>query len=168
MNALSLPTFSLISLSSPPTPPFHSTRCQFSVIQFPKLGFCSLKSLPTKFPPSFKSPNSTPSVESEISDAEDDEETEDFDDDDEAAFEYVEVSDSEDEDGAQTQAEEELSPTPFWIPNEPKFRRVQKLCDEVREFSAGIIDADELASIYDFPIDRFQVPFFLGGKNLNY
>ncbi|KAJ8424811.1 hypothetical protein Cgig2_013006 [Carnegiea gigantea] len=169
MNALSLPTFSHISLSSPPILPFPSTRCQFSVIQFPELGFCSLKSLPTKFPPSFKSPNSTPSVENQISDAEDDEETEDFDDDDEAAFEYVEVSDSEDEDGAQTQAEEELSAPPFWIPNEPKFQRVQKLCDEVREFSAGIIDADELASIYDFRIDRFQrsaIKAFLGGSSV--
>lgn len=107
----------------------------------------------------------------------DDEETEDFDDDDEAAFEYVEVSgetaevadDSEDEDGAQTQAEEELSAPPFWISNEPKFQRVQKLCDEVREFSAGIIDADELASIYDFRIDRFQqsaIKAFLRGSSV--
>ena len=160
MNALSLSTSSPLSLFSSSRPPASSTRYQFSLIQFPKLGSRSLKLPRTQFRPSFKSPN-------QLSAADDEEETEEFDDDDEAADEYVEVSgeemdiddDLEDEDGAETQVEEELS-TSFWSSNESKFQRVKKLCDTVRELGAGIIDADELAYIYDFRIDKFQVPFF--------
>ncbi|PKI46394.1 hypothetical protein CRG98_033232 [Punica granatum] len=37
-----------------------------------------------------------------------------------------------------------------------KVQRVEKLCSEVREFGAELIDVDELASIYDFRIDKFQ------------
>ena len=38
-----------------------------------------------------------------------------------------------------------------------KWQRVDKLCNEVREFGADLIDVDELASVYDFRIDKFQV-----------
>ena len=38
-----------------------------------------------------------------------------------------------------------------------KWQRVEKLCNEVREFGEEIIDVDELASVYDFRIDKFQV-----------
>lgn len=40
---------------------------------------------------------------------------------------------------------------------EHKWQRIERLLSEVREFGAGIIDFEELASIYDFPIDKFQV-----------
>jgi hypothetical protein len=40
---------------------------------------------------------------------------------------------------------------------EYKSRRVTKLVAEVREFGEDIIDYNELAGIYDFPIDKFQV-----------
>jgi hypothetical protein len=42
-----------------------------------------------------------------------------------------------------------------------KWQRVEKLCNEVKEFGVGIIDYDELASVYDFRIDKFQVRYFL-------
>jgi hypothetical protein len=35
---------------------------------------------------------------------------------------------------------------------------VSKLVTEVREFGEDMIDYNELAGIYDFPIDKFQVP----------
>ncbi|KAG5117370.1 hypothetical protein JHK84_043483 [Glycine max] len=37
-----------------------------------------------------------------------------------------------------------------------KWQRVDKLCNEVMEFGADLIDVDELASVYDFRIDKFQ------------
>jgi hypothetical protein len=43
---------------------------------------------------------------------------------------------------------------------EYKSRRVAKLVAEVREFGEDIIDYNELAGIYDFPIDKFQVSFW--------
>lgn len=42
---------------------------------------------------------------------------------------------------------------------EYKSRRVAKLVTEAREFGEDIIDYNELAGIYDFPIDKFQVIF---------
>ncbi|KAF1873081.1 hypothetical protein Lal_00016202 [Lupinus albus] len=50
-----------------------------------------------------------------------------------------------------------------------KWQRVEKLCNEVREFGANIIDADELASVYDFRIDKFQrlaIQAFLRGSSV--
>ncbi|KAK4771797.1 hypothetical protein SAY86_013572 [Trapa natans] len=44
----------------------------------------------------------------------------------------------------------------------PKIQRVEKLCSEVRSFGAEIIDVDELASIYNIRIDKFQTIFSLG------
>jgi hypothetical protein len=43
---------------------------------------------------------------------------------------------------------------------EYKSRRVAKLVAEVREFGEDVIDYNELAGIYDFPIDKFQVSFW--------
>lgn len=50
-----------------------------------------------------------------------------------------------------------------------KWQRVEKLCNEVREFGVGIIDVDELASVYDFRIDKFQrqaIQAFLRGSSV--
>lgn len=151
-------TFTPLSLSSfTLLPSSHSS----STIQYSKLGFCSPKLLRiSQFHPSFQSPNSLSSVENQLSDADEDE----FDDeDDEAAEEYDEISgdvtgisgDLEEDDEVDTQ-EAELNAS-FWSSNDSKLERVQKLCDEVKEFGSGFIDVDELASIYDFRIDKFQV-----------
>lgn len=44
-------------------------------------------------------------------------------------------------------------------PEEFKWQRVEKLCGEVKVFGEEMIDDHELASIYDFRIDKFQVNF---------
>ncbi|XP_039773145.1 DExH-box ATP-dependent RNA helicase DExH15 chloroplastic [Panicum virgatum] len=52
---------------------------------------------------------------------------------------------------------------------EYKSRRVAKLVAEVREFGEDIIDYNELAGIYDFPIDKFQrlaIQAFLRGSSV--
>ncbi|GJM86785.1 hypothetical protein PR202_ga02677 [Eleusine coracana subsp. coracana] len=52
---------------------------------------------------------------------------------------------------------------------EYKSRRVAKLVTEVREFGEAIIDYNELAGIYDFPIDKFQrlaIQAFLRGSSV--
>ncbi|KAK3159048.1 hypothetical protein QOZ80_2AG0145010 [Eleusine coracana subsp. coracana] len=52
---------------------------------------------------------------------------------------------------------------------EYKSRRVAKLVTEVREFGEDIIDYNELAGIYDFPIDKFQrlaIQAFLRGSSV--
>ncbi|KAJ6771272.1 ATP-DEPENDENT RNA AND DNA HELICASE [Salix koriyanagi] len=52
---------------------------------------------------------------------------------------------------------------------ESKWQRVEKLCNEVKEFGNEIIDANELASIYDFRIDKFQrlaIEAFLKGSSV--
>ncbi|KMT07198.1 hypothetical protein BVRB_6g155210 [Beta vulgaris subsp. vulgaris] len=163
-------TFTPLSLSSfTLLPSSHSS----STIQFSKLGFCSPKLLRiSQFHPSFQSPNSLSSVENQLSDADEDE----FDDeDDEAAEEYDEISgdvsetsgDLEEDDEVDTQ-EAELNAS-FWSSNDSKLERVQKLCDEVKEFGSGFIDVDELASIYDFRIDKFQrlaIKAFLRGSSV--
>ena len=46
-----------------------------------------------------------------------------------------------------------------------KSQQVAKLVAEVREFGDDIIDYNELAGIYDFPIDKFQVPDSRGRAN---
>ncbi|KAA8529503.1 hypothetical protein F0562_033698 [Nyssa sinensis] len=50
-----------------------------------------------------------------------------------------------------------------------KWQRVERLRNEVREFGEEIIDAEELASIYDFRIDKFQrlaIQAFLRGSSV--
>lgn len=41
-----------------------------------------------------------------------------------------------------------------------KWQRVERIRNEVREFGEEIIDVEELASIYNFRIDKFQVFLF--------
>lgn len=48
---------------------------------------------------------------------------------------------------------------PSTRPEEFKWQRVEKLCGEVKVFGEEMIDDHELASIYDFRIDKFQVNF---------
>ncbi|KAK8967906.1 hypothetical protein KSP40_PGU005431 [Platanthera guangdongensis] len=52
---------------------------------------------------------------------------------------------------------------------EHKRQRVERLIAEVREFGEEIIDIEELAGIYDFPIDKFQrlaIQAFLRGSSV--
>ncbi|KAL9226282.1 hypothetical protein vseg_002113 [Gypsophila vaccaria] len=130
-----------------------------------KLGFHSLK--PPRFSSQFR-----PSFKPHLSDADEDEDFDDGDDDDGAAAEYDAVdggddgvdSDEEDDDGEA----EELSSS-FWRSDETKYERVEKLCSEVREFGAGLIDVDELSSLYNFRIDKFQrlaIEAFLRGSSV--
>lgn len=40
-----------------------------------------------------------------------------------------------------------------------KWQRIERIRNDVREYGDGIIDVDELASVYNFRIDKFQVTF---------
>ncbi|XP_057542956.1 DExH-box ATP-dependent RNA helicase DExH15 chloroplastic [Amaranthus tricolor] len=165
MNTLLLP----LSLSSFTLLFPHSS----STLKFPKLGLYSLN-LPrnSQFQTLYNSSKSLSSVENQLSDAEEDE----FDDDDdEAAEEYDEDSgdateisgELEEEDELEIQDEELIASS--WSTNDTKLQRVQKFCDEVREFGAGIIDVNELTSIYDFRVDKFQrlaIKAFLRGSSV--
>ncbi|KAJ6801389.1 DExH-box ATP-dependent RNA helicase DExH15 chloroplastic isoform X1 [Iris pallida] len=110
-------------------------------------------------------------------DEEDEEEEEDDDDEAEAAEEYDLVdglSEEEEEDGEEKEEEEEegdgaaaeSAAPPF---EEHKWQRVARLLEHVREFGEDIIDFQELASIYDFSIDKFQrlaIQSFLRGSSV--
>ncbi|CAK9308574.1 unnamed protein product [Citrullus colocynthis] len=126
---------------------------------------------PFRFRPSFQSPRSIFSQKSQLSDVDEDEdEDEDEDDDDDVAAEEY------DSDALgileQSYEEVELSMEATEIstaPEEFKWQRVEKLLGEVKEFGEGIIDVDELASVYNFRIDKFQrlaIQAFLRGSSV--
>ncbi|URE34606.1 DSHCT (NUC185) domain [Musa troglodytarum] len=101
-------------------------------------------------------------IKEQLSDTDEDE---DDDDDDEAtAMEYddgllADVDQEEEErEGETAQLEAEAGPSAKF--EEHKWERVTRLLAEVREFGEEIIDYEELAGIYDFPIDKFQVPLW--------
>lgn len=124
----------------------------------PRLTYTSLH-----FQVSYRSRKSVYSVESKLSVADD--EDEDDDDDEEAADEYdEEVSGEISDENLQTEDELEIDSDPNPAPirrEEFKWQRVEKLCNEVKEFGDEMLDVNELASIYDFRIDKFQVQHFL-------
>lgn len=134
------------------------------------LGFCSPKLLGTlpQSRSSIKSPSSLYPAEPQISDADDYED--DDEDDDVAADEYYDISGDvlegveQSDDETETPIAATEAPT---LHEESKWQRVEKLCNEVRDFGEYIIDADELASIYDFRIDKFQVYFYANIQILN-
>ncbi|KAG5067984.1 hypothetical protein JHK85_000361 [Glycine max] len=125
-----------------------TTTLSFSLLRPRSLPF------PLKFHASFsfKSPTSTlrafsDAEEDEEDDEEDDEEEDqDHDQDNVSADEYDDVLGEASDDEADV-----FSPHDGF-----KWQRVDKLCNEVREFGADLIDVDELASVYDFRIDKFQ------------
>jgi len=138
--------------------PHHHT---FSLFQTPTTFSFSFSLLPNrslKFPLSFSFKSPPSPIRNFNADEDDDEEEEIDDDEDEeeediAADEYDEVvvsGEASDEDEVEV---EELARYDDGF----KWQRVEKLCNEVREFGVGIIDVDELASVYDFRIDKFQV-----------
>ncbi|KAG5522334.1 hypothetical protein RHGRI_034500 [Rhododendron griersonianum] len=183
MNALSTLSPPHISAFHPnKTSPFlHPTKTPTQTIVQPLLGFCSLKPLRTStpnhsphFPASYKFPRSLFPSEPQLSD---DFEDEDDGDDEEAADEYDDVP-GEVLDGGELSEEDEVeSPVddddgalegkPVF--EEFKWQRVERVLNEVREFGEEIIDEDELASIYNFRIDKFQrlaIQAFLRGSSV--
>ncbi|KAF5746653.1 DEAD-box ATP-dependent RNA helicase ISE2 chloroplastic [Tripterygium wilfordii] len=170
-----------IHSSLPPSIALHSFTLKH-FFSFPhnrtirqNLGFCFLQSLRTNSPPlilSYKSRDSVFSAEPQLSD---DEDFDDDEDDDVAAEEYeYEDIDGEISDGIE-QNEDEISVAAEESPAtatryEPfKWQRVERIRNEFREFGEGIIDVDELASVYDFRVDKFQrlaIKAFLGGSSV--
>ncbi|WCJ21739.1 DExH-box ATP-dependent RNA helicase DExH15 chloroplastic [Euphorbia peplus] len=164
MNTLSI-------LSSPSISSFkRSSSSFFTIPSSSKLGFFFLNPpfSPHRFPVSFNSPRSPIPFESQLSDLEEEDDDDDDDNDDEEAaeeYDYVPelISDVTDE-------EPEISADE--VPTfrmESKWQRVDKIRTEVKQFGSDIIDVDELASIYDFRIDKFQrlaVEAFLNGSSV--
>lgn len=122
---------------------------------------------PPLFLVSYRSPASILPEDSQLSDADEDEYEDE--DDDLAADEYDDDDISgELSDGTELSDEESETPEEVDVEagagsffEKSKIQRVEKLCREVREFGDEVIDVDELASIYDFRIDKFQVHFRL-------
>lgn len=171
MNSLSsissLKTFSFFSLST--SKPSSSFKFH-SLSQ--TLDFCILKqlSLPNliQFQASYNGPKSVISAGPKFSAADGEEEeeidyNEDDDDDDEeeeVADEYDDISGGISDEFQQSEDEFETSVNSTDTSTrrgEFKWQRVEKLCNEVKEFGDELIDVDELASVYDFRIDKFQV-----------
>ncbi|XP_047324710.1 DExH-box ATP-dependent RNA helicase DExH15 chloroplastic [Impatiens glandulifera] len=151
------------------------------------LGFVFLRPSPTSsllFPPplrAFKFPRSIFPPEAQLSDGEDEEEDEDddedFETDDEAADEYEEVvgeaSDETERSGddvdSLTEDEDRDSSGGNSRLKEFRWQRVERIRNEVKEYGEEIIDVEELASVYDFRIDKFQrlaIQAFLRGSSV--
>nr|GMC88082.1 DExH-box ATP-dependent RNA helicase DExH15 chloroplastic isoform X1 [Ipomoea batatas] len=150
------------------------------------LGFCFIRPLQHS-PTVNKCPRSVLPVESQISDeGEDDEEEEDEEeeeeeedddaDDEEAAEEYGVISAEVSDGGEESEYESFDAANSIDVAREDKLKfeefkwqRVERICRDVREFGEGIIDANELASVYNFRIDKFQrlaIQAFLRGSSV--
>ncbi|KAI3467444.1 hypothetical protein Pfo_024107 [Paulownia fortunei] len=177
--------------------PFHSPFTIHSInklspfpllkpfIRFQPLQFFHSKNH-SHFTAPYKFPNSNFPVESSSQLSDDENETEfdeEDDEDDVAAEEYDAVSGEIGEDSEQEEDEqdddvsEESSGVGEKIGvsgSEPKYeefkwQRVERIRNEVREFGEEIIDVEELASIYNFRIDKFQrlaIQAFLRGSSV--
>ncbi|CAL0311939.1 unnamed protein product [Lupinus luteus] len=155
---------------------FPSTKTKPTSLSF--LSFSLLHNHSLHFPLSFSfnSPTSTFRTIQHDGDDDDDEDVAADDYEDEEEEEEYEVQD-DDDDGDDVAADdydegEASDGDAFDAPASDgafKWQRVEKLCNEVREFGANIIDADELASVYDFRIDKFQrlaIQAFLRGSSV--
>ncbi|XP_029118558.1 DExH-box ATP-dependent RNA helicase DExH15 chloroplastic isoform X2 [Elaeis guineensis] len=140
---------------------FRPMAAGASMVRFPLVPF-SGNPLRTGFP-----------TKKQFSDPED--EDEDEDDDEEAAEEYevdgflVEDSEEDEDRERETAQPAAAAAGPSPRSEEHKWQRIERLLAEVREFGEGIIDFEELAGIYDFPIDKFQhlaVQAFLRGSSI--
>lgn len=159
MNTLS----SLLSPLPNISPPKFSLLLLLPTSHTQTLGFRFPRPYPTqklhRFRAAYKFPNSIFPTESQLSESDDDD-----DDDEEAAEEYYEVSDEGEahEDEIDEQEEDdvvlETSKTGF---EEFKWQRVERVCNDVKLYGEDYITADELASVYDFRIDKFQVDSLL-------
>ena len=117
----------------------------------------------SRFAATHKFPNLVFPVGSSSQLSDDDIEVESDDDDEEeddvAAEEYDVVAGEISEQYGDEEDEEVLEATEGVGPRyeEFKWQRVERIRNEVREFGEDIIDVEELASVYDFRIDKFQV-----------
>ncbi|CAN8235851.1 unnamed protein product [Cochlearia groenlandica] len=110
------------------------------------------------------------SEEFEEEDEDEEDDDEDDDGDDEAAEEYDDINDET------RNSDDESEFSPVSLPNESarqrvefRWQRVEKLRSLVRDFGVEMIDIDELISIYDFRIDKFQrlaIEAFLRGSSV--
>ncbi|XP_020090516.1 DExH-box ATP-dependent RNA helicase DExH15 chloroplastic [Ananas comosus] len=181
-----------------PPPPSHSSSSSlflspfvplpFFYRPFRDLGFRRSKTLgPSNarrlllLPLSRKNPSDVASpLKNQFSDGEEEEEEEEEEDDDEddddgeAAEEYdvgvlLDGSEEEGEEREGGSGELDVAPGPSPRSEEHKSHRVERLITEVREFGQEIIDFEELAGIYDFPVDKFQrlaIQAFLRGSSV--
>ncbi|XP_042497950.1 DExH-box ATP-dependent RNA helicase DExH15 chloroplastic isoform X1 [Macadamia integrifolia] len=115
------------------------------------------------------SANQLSDVEEE-EDEDEDEDGDEDDDDDEAADEYEEFSVDLFDDNKYE--DDEIDSTVMEAPPRfegQKWQRIDKLRSQVRELGDELIDLDELASFYDFRIDKFQrlaIESFLRGSSV--
>lgn len=169
--------FSLLS-SLPQSPlTIHSTHKLSPLpllkpfVRFQRAQFFHSRNL-SYFTAAYKFPNSSFPVESSSQLSEDDNEADsDDDEDDVAAEEYDAVSgeiredsegeeEEEDDDGVLEDSGgigEKIGVSGSERFEELKWQRVERIRNEVREFGEEIIDVEELASVYNFRIDKFQV-----------
>ncbi|XP_047962901.1 DExH-box ATP-dependent RNA helicase DExH15 chloroplastic [Salvia hispanica] len=129
----------------------------------------------SRFAATHKFPNLVFPVGSSSQLSDDDIEVESDDDDEEeddvAAEEYDVVAGEISEQYGDEEDEEVLEATEGVGPRyeEFKWQRVERIRNEVREFGEDIIDVEELASVYDFRIDKFQrlsIQAFLKGSSV--
>lgn len=158
-------------------PPLSISISPFPSRHFHSLGFLQFK--PLAYPKSVRiiAPifSRTPSEEQlpipddgfglesggeEEDDDDEDDEFEEYEDDEIAADEYTIEDDAEasEEGGEMEETDSDLVGS-YGQSEEEKAERVKKLIAEAREFGAEIIDYQELAGIFDFPIDKFQVDY---------
>lgn len=148
-SLVSLPLSSLYTHKFYLTPPLHKLRTQ----------------RPLSIRTFYKFPKPLFALDSQLSDADDE-------DDDEAAEEYDDVSGEvsegieEEDDDSEDEIEDDKNGDADVIATEVKstyeefkWQRVERLCNEVKLFGEEIINIEELKSIYDFRIDKFQVVY---------
>lgn len=156
MNTLTSSSSFLHSLYSLENPNFTKTISQ-TTLSF--RSFTKTHTFHHKFKLNYKLPKGE-SSSSQVSDTEEDDED---DDEEEAADEYegvvvAEFEDDdddvdEDDDGDENVVVVGESKSGF---EEFKWQRIERIRNDVREYGDGIIDVDELASVYNFRIDKFQ------------
>ncbi|XP_059316636.1 DExH-box ATP-dependent RNA helicase DExH15 chloroplastic [Lycium ferocissimum] len=150
----------------------------FPLLHVQTLSFCSVKSIQknphiSKSRTFYKFPKSVFPSQDQDEDEDEDDEEDDDDDDDEVADEYDGVSTEVYDGGEESEDEVESSSVSGEVLldniGESTRQRVEKLRNEVKEFGDEIIDANELASIYSFRIDKFQrlsIQAFLRGSSV--
>lgn len=108
----------------------------------------------------YKFPKPLFALDSQLSDADDeddDEAAEDYDDVSGEVSEGIEEEEEEDSDDDEIGDADVIAPELKSTFEEFKWQRVERLCNEVKLFGEEIINIEELKSIYDFRIDKFQV-----------
>uniref|UniRef100_A0A7N0TS69 DEAD/DEAH box helicase n=1 Tax=Kalanchoe fedtschenkoi TaxID=63787 RepID=A0A7N0TS69_KALFE len=144
-----------------------------------RLGFCNPRSVrvAVRYPRQFRAlstfkESGSASERRHLSDAEDEEFEDEDDDEDEAAEEYEdvvgEIEEEEEEEGGEL-GKVAAAAEVFARSDELRWQRVEKIRKEVKEFGDEILDVYELASIYDFQIDKFQrlaIQAFLNGSSV--